>query len=174
MGVDVRIYLPDGVRIGEVAVVAGIAAGLKPTKAKFSDGWYVEVLGATASPAHIVGMAEIVIVGDLVDGEKEHRIFYHYEPYGGGRLLMARSTAFWIVVGKKLVAFFGGCVDFNDCDDEDRNYQVDPKYPDGLPVDGKDWKKFQERMLAVKAITQKELEAADKVAAYKMAETRGR
>ncbi len=95
-------------------------------------------------------------------------VLYHYEPSEiDGRLLMPPSTCWWIAVGRRLVDFFGGALDYNDCDDKDINFRRPKKSRKmNAPEDGKPWYAFQERMLIVKPITEKEIQAMVKHAAY--------
>src|SRR5581483_9606267 len=128
MSVDCHITLPDNVRVDNVADVIGIAAGLKPVW-EYSDNGkhkWVKVRGVEARSSGVVpGMALISIRSTghlLVDGEDQHSGYYHFEACHDGRLLSVTSTAFWIAVGHRLVDFFGGSIDYQDCDDVEVNY----------------------------------------------------
>jgi hypothetical protein len=167
MGVDCRIILPADVRVRDVAKVAGILAGLKASKLNLTGGSYgVQVEGAEAKTTCVVEMAEITLVGKLVDGERGHVGYYHYE-MKEGRLLNPRSSAFWICVGRGLVDFFGGTVDYCDCDTVEVDYKARRKFKDNSPEDGQPWHDFQDAMLAVKPITKAQLNKAREWAAYK-------
>ena len=48
------------------------------------------------------------------------------------------STAFWIAIGKGLVDFFGGKLDYNDCDEKDVDYRK-PARKDIHAEDGDEW-----------------------------------
>lgn len=175
MGVDTRITLPENVRVSDVTRVIGIAAGLKPRRYYFSngDGWCVDVPGSKVSTTGVPEMVRIELFGDLIDGKKQHEVFYHYECEQGGRLLNPRSTAFWIAVGKRLVDFFGGELIYNDCDNKvDYSVLAKPRI-DNSPSDGHLWYNFQERLEKVVPITKEELKYFDSVAAYKLAERVG-
>lgn len=171
MGVDCKIYLPDNVQIHDVARVMGIAAGLPFTKEPIGheDAWSVKVEGAYIDPSRVVTLANISLSGKLIDGEFRHDAIYHFEASQKGRLLMPRSTAFWIGIGRRLVDFFGGHVDYNDCDEIYDDYIKIPKSRrHNSPQDGKPWQKFQQRIAEVKPLTQEELIAFDIFASYKM------
>jgi hypothetical protein len=177
MGVDCKTYLPPNVRIRDVANILGIAAGLKPhmyQSEQFSDSSWAEVNGVSVSGSGIVTLANIDLRGDMVDGMKHHFVSYHFEAsHSGDRLLMPRSTAFWIACMKRLVDFYGGRIDFNDCDDTDVDYEVPPKSnEENCPEDGDEWDDFQKRVLAVEPVTKAEMEYLDGVAAYKLEEIR--
>ena len=80
---------------------------------------------------------------------------------------MPRSTASNIALGKRLVDFFGGFVDYNDCDNSDSDYAVAEKTADECdPQDGQPWDDFQERMFNLKPITKEEIEACRQYSAY--------
>jgi len=67
-----------------------------------------------------------------------------------------------------LVDFFGGRMDYQDCDDSYEDYTKWPKSSrHNRPQDGKPWQNFQKRMEAVKPLTKEELETFDCFAAYK-------
>jgi hypothetical protein len=146
MGVDCNIWLPSRVRIRDVADVIGILAGLKPEKhllqAGGEDGlWAVRVPGVTYEG--ITTMPECARITIDVQGEK-HWTLYHFEPSNGERLLMPSSTPFWLAIGSGLVKFFGGRLQYQDCDDKiDEEYSVDY---DTNPEDGEPWQAFQARM----------------------------
>jgi hypothetical protein len=165
MGVDCRIRLPDNVRLRDVVSVLGVAVGYQPLRRDFScsSGWSTEVDGVdTERVEHSPEMVKLTF---------EHRyVPFFFEPDTfRGRLLMPTSTAFWCLVGHRLVDFFGGAVDYNDCDSTEWNYTKRDK-PDNQnkPNDGDPWYSLQRRILAVEPITKAELEAF-KGAAYDFA-----
>ncbi len=54
---------------------------------------------------------------------------------------------------KALADFFGGKVDFDDCDDVEFDYVVeDKKDEDNCPEDGEAWTNLQERFLTIKPL----------------------
>lgn len=172
MGVNCRIILPDNVQLGNVTNVIGVLCGLKPKKRYFSpsEGWATCVPGATYKPCDslIAECAVIIIKAPLLPHIQEYRnapptpyVRYHFEPERGGRLLMPPSTNFWVAIGKRLVQFFGGYIDYNDCDDVEMNFsrRKKPRYINS-PVDGRAWYKFQNRLLKLKPLTRNELVTA--------------
>lgn len=77
-------------------------------------------------------------------------------------MLYCSSTSFWQAVGKRLVDFFGGSVDFNDCDDIDVDYSKEPGSTDvNAPTSGEHWENFQKRILEVPRIHKDELHGDD-------------
>jgi hypothetical protein len=165
MGVDTKIMLPGRVRLQDVARVLGALAGCK-TELKVKPTYvYCQVDDVKVDNSHTPECANIRWTGG---GElkPDGYVMFHYEPCEfDGRLLMPRSTPWWIAAGKRLVDFFGGKVDFNDCDDVDVDYER-PSPGDIAPSDGEPWREFQRRMSEVKAITAEDLAANDKLAAY--------
>lgn len=166
MGVDCRIYLPPDTRVGDVAKVLGLLAGLpgelKPLGGA-SGGIYLDVPGAQVKSSEPVPECAAIHFGD-------HYVLYHFEgdgpgynPAGGPAsvIMLPPSTPFWCGIAKGLVEFFGGVVDFNDSDDSDRDLEVERPRPWNNPCDGEPWDTFQREMAAVKPA-----EPLPEVAAY--------
>lgn len=168
MGTDCKIRLPTDVRVGDVAKVMGILSGLKAERMPLDRTSYaVRVPGASVAPSSIPECCYVNLNGKLVRGDGVAQAFYHFEPSGGvGRLLMPRSTAFWICIGRGLVKFFGGSVDYNDCDNKAVDFRAKKPRKRNNPENDKEWHDFQDAMLAVKPITKSQLHLADKLAAY--------
>lgn len=174
MGVNCRILLPPAARIYDVADVLGGLAGLQVKKRK-TNPWATYVLGVDCRSYPGKGLEAYALISlrpeirkDLVGGSRCHECMYHFEGGPKGeRLLMPRSTAFWIAVGKGLVDFFGGTLDFQDFDDKYSDYKK-PMVADIHAEDGNEWDRLQNRKLNVKPITWQQLKAADQHASYKM------
>jgi hypothetical protein len=173
MGVDVRVSLPGNVQVRNVANVMGVLAGCPASKRYFandpSGGWGTAVEGVEVKSTSSPEMAEIRLTGKLCDGEHRHFCFYHFEPDSGeGRLMMPRSTAFWIAVMTKVVDFFGGTIDYRDSDDSDCDYSVPAKSnQENSAGDGDAWYDLQNRILNIVPVTEEELLAAKEHASYK-------
>jgi hypothetical protein len=176
MGVDVRVKLPTNVKIDNVAKVMGAYAGCPTSKSFFDrdpkDGWSTKVSGVEVKTTSMPAMAEIRLTGTLFDGETEHFCFYHFEPSEGeGRLMMPRSTAFWIALMTKVVDFFGGAMEYNDCESDGDDYVVPAKtWQENSPEDGEEWYNLQNRILNIVPVTKEEWRAANEHAAYKIGE----
>lgn len=173
MGVDVKITLAPGARLRDVADVAGIAAGLPGERRRLTSApgaWYLNVPGATVRGFDIVpGMAEITLTGPMVDGQTNHSATYHFE-WDGGEVagctgIISRSNPLWIAVGRRLVDFFGGTIDYDDCDGVDIDYAAPIAYR--LAEDGEPWQAFQQAMSEVEPITADEMAEALTHAAYR-------
>ncbi len=155
MGVDCRIMLPGNVRIRDVMTVIGVAVGFQPIKIELQGGSYsIDVPKGSV-------VAESTFTPDMVmikfDG-RHVNWFFEVDSFNG-RLLYPKSTPFWCLVGHRLVDFFGGSVDYNDCDLSEKDYKRRNK-SDKLnrPTDGDEWHSLQDRMAAVRPITLAELE----------------
>lgn len=178
MGVDCKINLPDNVRVKDVADLIGIASGLPVNWEPCSndrDLKFLRVPGVEVRQTSCVTMPEISIrsLGKLlVDGKDIHHVYYHLESSYGGRSLGPPSTAYWIAVAHRLVDFFGGTIDYQDCDEVRIDYRRAKKTRNqNSPEDGKPWHNFYKRLSEVKPITQEEMQKLDQFAAYKIKET---
>lgn len=160
MGVDCRINLPDNVTVGNVAKVLGRLAGLPVERYQYNPRtWWAKVDGVEVETTTVPEMVVIRWSG-------RHTTF-HFEYGRGGRLLLPRSTAFWIAAGNRLVDFFGGRIDWNDCDTKDWNRRVRAKTREqNSPEDGEAWDDFQTRLLSLKPLHRDEIDAMRKHAAY--------
>ena len=172
MGVDATISLPPNVQVRYVAYVAGILLGLKPERAPLNSGhvrsdgqpsYGVRVPGVTlASCGSTVEMCDIVI------GTPAPRsFFYHFESTGGRRSIRLQSTAENIALLCSLADFFGGVVDYEDCDEIEKDYVV-PDKPDAenCADDGKPWDDMIDRVLAVKPLARKAIKKLQGRGAY--------
>ena len=170
MGVNCMIYLPSDVRLHDLTKAMGVAAGFEKSKRPCGKSFYVEVKGVKTSVMDVLPMCpNIIFEGMTIDGESGHYVMFHGEcSYGHGqwKLLMPRSTPFWIAMGKKLIETFGGKMDCNDCDEKKINFSLPKprKYND--PEDDEPWEKLQQAIWDITPITQKDLIAARKYAAY--------
>ena len=180
MGINTNIYLPHDVRVRDVAEVIGILAGLEVTKSPLHNGceepWGIRVSGATIKGnENVPQICDIVLKGELIDGEKEHFAYYHFEVSGFqppnekrkySRMVSQRMSPFWIAVGIKLAMFFGGAVDFNDSDDNDFDMVFGKPRKWNDEEDGEPWQNFQREMFELKPVTKEDLEEAKKFASY--------
>ncbi len=180
MGVDCKILLPAAARLRDVADVMGALAGFPMHKKHFnppSSGWSagreygdkgveIKPCGGTLESCAMIHLNNTADC-QIIDGQAGHYVMYHFEgSRKGERLLNPPSTDFWIAIGKGLVDFFGGRVDFNDCDDIDVDYEQ-PERDDIHAEDDDEWYALQNRKLAVKALTKANLKACREVAACK-------
>jgi hypothetical protein len=177
MGVNARITLPAAARLRDVADVMGALAGHVMTKQPFSqksDGWSAGrprgAKGIRIEPCK--AMVEWVLIFldntadvQLPDGQCSHYVMYHFEGgKNGERLMLPPSTEFWIAIGKGLVDFFGGSIDYNDCDDVAVDYEQTAREDIHAETDD-GWYSLQNRKLAVCALTQSDLKYCRDLAA---------
>jgi len=177
MGVDTRILLPEDVRVGNVAQVIGILAGLPKTWVTSNNGSckWIKVDGVKVeSLENMPATCRIILNipdhwGRLVDKEQVHHTLFHFEPdmKKGGRLMIPPSTPFWIAVGIGLCKFFGGQIDFNDCDSKGWDRQFRKPRPTNSPNVGRPWDNFQQAMFDLKPVTTADMKFANKKASYK-------
>jgi hypothetical protein len=174
MGVDIRAYLPPHVRVNDVATVIGILSGLPKVKNDDENEW-VRVQGVKVKTS-MPEMCEIEMIappdmGKLVDGEKSHFVYCHFEHDGeldsdsgcepqlwGTKLLSPPSTPFWCAVMKRVVTFFGGYLKFNDCEDGDFDLIVAYR-ANVAPRSGVPWRHFQACIRTLNPITEAEINA---------------
>jgi len=174
MGLDAYIYLPKDARIRDVAKVMGLLMGLPPVWDGVSDARWITVDGTSAEGIkEIPECANIYVEAPkgekLIDGKRIHFCMFHYElsgKYSNYSLLMPRSTAFWIAVGIGLCKFFGGAIDYNDCDEGGINRRFKRPRKNNAPEDGKPWDDFQKELETVKPLTKKDIEKAVKFSGY--------
>lgn len=173
MGVNTSITLPAQVQLRDVALVLAALDGVPMVRHHFTfgnGGWGADLEGGIGK--HIIystndHLPECVGIRWISAEGKARYVLYHFE-FGraGHHGLLPGATPWWIVAGKRLVDVFGGIVDFDDCDNKDQDY-VQPIADDISASNGEAWYRWQERLLAVKPITQEELDEARQYAAYK-------
>jgi hypothetical protein len=182
MGVDCKIYLPYNVRLSEVAKVIGILAGQKIVEKedKAHNFKYFEVEGVSIEPCgkgletcaniFVEGLTGAAATARNDNGDNAF-VMFHFEPSNPtpetARLLMPRATAFWIAIGIGLVKFFGGEIDFNDCDSKETDFQVKVKSNlENCPEDGPSWAGLQNRIREITPLTKKDFVEAEKHSSY--------
>lgn len=165
MGVDTRIKLSPKARLTDVATVAAILLGCKPTLEPLNgtSSHRCRVKGLETKSSVVETCADIVIHPEY--GEARH-LLYHFEfDDDGSRGILLRAYAVNIALGVRLVEFFGGEVDFNDSDDSERDFTAK-----GLPFcnasDGKEWDTLQKAQYELRPITVSEANQYTKHAAY--------
>lgn len=173
MSTDTEIRLAPAARLGDVANVIGILLGCeKRLEPLGGDSFSCRVDGIKFSK--IDSLPECVSIHITPKTGVPRTILYHFE-YGGvskggyytkiWRGMMPSSTAVNIALGVGLVKFFGGEVDFNDCDDTDIDFKS-PECKDIRANDGVPWDTLQRRMFAIEPLSELEIKKYSKVAAY--------
>lgn len=170
MGVDARITLPGFVSVVSVADVIGILVGNRKQFGTLPGGHeYVEVEGVEVKGLPTLpGCADIIIKDET--GEVSYYVLYHFEwQHDGTRGLMPRSRPDWLAIGKGLVDFFGGQIDYSDSDDVDVDYKVPPRTELADLNDGEVFDRTQERLRDLQSLTDADIEAMIPHAAYNLA-----
>jgi len=181
MGVDTNIYLPIDVDIEDIGRVMSILMGNKPKLGKGYDNSFSCCVGGfkfehTNTP-HMTMILFTPEGGKFIDGQDTHycHFFYCNREEQTGEItncLYPRSNPFWCALGKRLVQFFGGKVQFNDCGSakgknvyrSKRHCPVDRR---GLtPHDGKKWNEYQKAMSELKPLTKENLDEVRKLTGY--------
>lgn len=168
MSVNCVIYLPPAARLTDVSKVIAILDGCPATKyihSKEGDDrevWWTNVPDVKTQDAHTPECAQIL----WTTNGKKRSMLYHFElGKKGEHGITPGSTGWAIALGKRLVDFFGGYVDFNDCDEIEVDYKKRAKW-DIHGEDGPEWDHLQSRMLALKPLTKEEIQEATKVSGY--------
>lgn len=156
MGVDCNLYLPDQVRVDDVAKVMAIASGCSKS---WDQGRWIKVEDQAVRVCDSVpSMVTIHLSGP-------HKMMAHYffESEGGGRCLSARSRDEVIAVFRKVAACFGGFLVHQDCDDKGEYFRP---YSNSMATNADEWMALQRHMDAVTPITDKDIREAQMVSAY--------
>lgn len=184
MGVDTKVYLPPNTRLDTVNDV--ICRLLDAPMEK----WFLGDSHPGAWAAHpkkgvvktriykeIPTLAGVTItkIDYSLYGQKAMGFSYHFEfggprkgkNNGGSRGIMMRAYAVNIAIFKRLADFFGGTVDYCDCDSKENDYVVPHRTDnENCPEDGKPWQALQQRIWDVQKLTQSEIDACEKYASY--------
>lgn len=155
MGANTIIVLPYNVRARDVATVIGVAAGM-PTQWDEKGRW----IKNDVVVEHGVSYDTVKI---LFDGR--YGLYFFETSDHEGRVFYPGSSAFWSLIGKRLVDVFGGSVVYNDCDENDGkipNYSKPWRsFAENCPRGDEPWMDLQNRMLNVPRIS------ADEMASFK-------
>lgn len=170
MGVDAKLTLPPGTAVSDVADVLGLAFGhswhMEPLRMGGSSGSYLKVDGVTVEPTTQPTCASIVL--NHPNGRRKHVLFQFEWWADGGEPgcvgFMERSTGEWLAAMSRVGEFFGGEVDWQDCDDK----YVDESWPrrDRRPSDGQPWQDHQHAMSEVRPVEPELVESYEQHAAY--------
>jgi hypothetical protein len=161
MGINTKIFLPHSARLRDVSNVIGMLVGCPHTSNRFLVVDGVEIKGNPTMPeCPIISIKPEHFSKDVFkarDGDPIYWLF-HYETESDARLIAPGSNKFSIALGKRLVDFFGGWVDFNDCDSLHRDHEAPiPAFGVNSAEDGKPFWDLQKRMASVKPLTLKEI-----------------
>lgn len=174
MGVNTGLTLPAGVQLRNVGTAIALLLGKPRTwydlKTKShglsqstQSGW-VEVEGVKFRSAESTPeCCHIEIKG------VDMWLFYHFEFGGAGRGMLGSSTAKRIALYRRLVSLFGGYVDYQDCDDTEKDYKRREAEWVGEQDDDAQFHEMQLALWNLKPITEAEIDECEQYAAYKKA-----
>jgi len=179
MGIDCTFTIPAPAQLRDVADVLAALLGCPVERRPLGDGsTYAHVAGVTfqqyGTPdgdpdrpvvAYAPSLPSCVSI-EIATPDGPRSFLYHYEwDAMGNRGIMPRATAANIALCVAACDFFGGSVDFNDCDDVGEDYRQ-PVREDIHASDGQPWQAFQDRKLAVQPLTPSDIARFSPVAAY--------
>jgi len=166
MGCDCNIYLQGDALSHDIMSVLGILLGFEKTQESFnhsskfdyvavkdvaygySDGNNHKIFAKAglSTPQHFT----IEILENFLDKEW-HMLNCHFE--SDYLLLSGGSSNFWQTIGTELVKFFGGYIDYNDCDSVDMDFSAPcPRTVGNRHEDNPAFHSFQEELWALKPI----------------------
>ena len=173
MSENCNIYLPNDVRFDDVCSVIGILLGherngvalddehsychvsdvssrlvMENRKDKYRPNIWVR---GTSIPGYII----IMIKDNPIDHEF-HEGGFHYEASDNMRLISGGNNDFWHQVGKGLVEFFGGYVDYNDCDDIRWDFDSEGMREINNPENDLAWDLFQTDLFELLSLEERE------------------
>lgn len=172
MGVSVKISLPAHVADDDICAMMAICAGGKAVKRDFSgtEGWSAEVEGITFKSDGYGRFPDMIQV-EFPDAQKQQRSVSYF-PRGGdahGPLMIPPSNPFWIAIGHRLLAAYGGKMSYDDGAD---GFDLIKPHKNALVkkkdfLDGNEgFYNRQRALLGAYPITPKELMEANENAAY--------
>lgn len=175
MGTNVNAMLPAGTRLRDVADVIGILLGCK--KSWNGTARWVEVDGVSRKSSSLPEMVYINVLLKGIDNPAAlairksdgdtYELAYHFEgDQHCGPNLSPKSTAAKIALCRAVIMFFGGSVDYNDCDSTDVNFKVSPRQPIA-PSNGEAWNKFQRSLYTLQPLTEADIATVKHWAVYK-------
>ena len=187
MGLDVYTYLPPSAESHNILTVTALLAGCPGEWKSFKDGGSKDYFGVDkkyanfiiygAEQHHVnqyVPLPSMVLKmhdgNKFIDGNDTISFFLHMESdlFPGFKMVSRYSNPFSGAIGKGLINFFGGLIDYNDCDDIAFNQSKDER--SNIAHDGKDWKNFQKRLSEVEPVTMQNMLDVEKYVGCTVAE----
>jgi hypothetical protein len=170
MGIDASISFPPNVQVNDVAAVAARLLGCEAARKTLdeeSGSTYAAVTGIEVQSIKDLPECVRILIREFdAEGNKIRSLaglLYHFEWSGGRRGIFRSPTPRNIALLRGLADFFGGKVDYNDCDSTKCDYEVpDKSNTMNCPEDGKPWQDLQDRILAVKPISKETLDECKK------------
>ncbi len=172
MGTSTHIFLSDDAQINNVIEVIGILIGQKKEQAYFdeykhSKGSYCKVdkvatwvppddkkddyavyPQTTSCPSTV----RIVIPKNKIDKMDHNGSWFYEGDEPGTREIIGGCSEFWQKIGTELVKFFGGWVDYNDCDDVEKDVEFPRPRKTNCTKTDEDFDILRDDMLKLKPI----------------------
>ena len=166
MGIDTKILLPPAVQVQSVAEAIGILLGC-PKRKQTLDGSHKPFYVVWVDAVKLVAIPDMPTCVHIVVSHESIKAdyLYHFEGRDGQRLLMPRSKAENIALGRALIQLFGGKIDYADCDSVD----VDLEYPpaDWLCLENdKNFDIFNEALWQLEPLRKADIDLCKQLAAY--------
>lgn len=191
MGVNFSGYLNEGATWDKVGQVASVLLGAKANKAPLGDigGYHAIVDGfdnrenqsekvarrllgqapyskfrATGTPEYIdillEGKPDNPVVKAIAESDgTPYALWYGLE----NRFIYPKASAAKIALASGLVKFFGGKGYYNDCSDKKFNFKSRLNFKGGTEAS---FYRYQDALLALKPLTQKDIDRCKKYAGY--------
>lgn len=165
MGSNSKCYLPNDVRPDDLVEAIAFLCGAKREIGTLQGGGvyasvnYAEVSTSPnkdpngrkvfVTPTHAMGFYIIHIAPTTCDGiwHMGDLFMYPQADRANRFLLYAGVSEFWHEIERALVDFFGGEIDYNDCDSVDVDYKRRKPRKSNCPEDNEEWDAFQRGML---------------------------
>jgi len=101
---------------------------------------------------HSPTMVEIIIPKNKFDKQSHNGSWFYESEVDNTRFLMGGNNDFWRKIGTELARFFGGYVDYNDCDLVDKDVEFPkPRRTNNTHLD-EDFDKMRDDLLKLKSI----------------------
>jgi hypothetical protein len=172
MSCNCIIKLPNDTRISDLLKVLGILNGLESHKENFQsgNGYSCRVDKVSYGYAQNEHKKEYLVYSEptfepeffiirlsneiTLDGEwHELHCLLSAENITKGYIhLSGGANEYWKKIGTALIKFFGGTIDYNDCDSKSINKRYDKPRKSNCPNDGKAWDNFEDELLALKPL----------------------
>lgn len=171
MGVNTCITLPYSASARNIAQVMGKLAGLRDAE----DSYNLPTGASIKSSSDVCFDGSYVMLHldaeegyTLTDGTKTHyTLLFMESTTDAGKMMIPNSTAFWIAMGRALVDFFGGSILYADFSSHTVDYSR-PARDNTTEGRGDDsnFYAMKERIVAVKPLTRRDIEACTKYGSY--------
>lgn len=181
MSVDCKLYLPVDVSARDLEEAIAILLGAKATYQKFNghDFYTTEVEGQPRAEAckYVEGVSNFKLPGKDIMPLRPSGFdpTFHYIARRGRtvyNLLKMSSSPTRVALAIRLAKFFGGIVDYNDCDENGKELRFKRTLNVSMlaDMDNEPFGRFQLALSKLQPLTKDEIRAAGKFAAWSYAD----